>query len=54
VQPADVIAVLREINDLRNHNFGHGMVAPFAFTGAQVDFTYTICAGAILLLARTP
>jgi len=54
VQPADVIAVLREINDLRNHNFGHGMVAPFAFTGAQVDFIYTICAGAILLLARTP
>jgi hypothetical protein len=51
---ADIVALLSGINDLRNHNFGHGMTTAFSLTGAEVDFTYLTCIGAILLLARTP
>lgn len=51
---ADIIALLSGLNNLRNHNFGHGMTTPFGLTGAEVDFTYLSCVGAILLLVRTP
>jgi hypothetical protein len=47
----DTIALLRGLNDLRNHQFGHGV--PFEFTDAEVDFVYLTCIGAILLLTRT-
>ena len=50
----DVLALLAGLNDLRNHNFGHGMTVQFNFTSAEVDFTYVACVGAILLLTRTP
>jgi len=49
-----VLTVLESINALRNRNFGHGMVAPLNLTSAEVDFTYLICIGAILLFTRTP
>lgn len=51
---ADIVALMADLNDLRNHNFGHGMTTQFGLTGAEVDFTYLACIGAILLLARTP
>jgi hypothetical protein len=51
---ADIVALLSGLNDLRNHNFGHGMTTQFNLTSAEVDFTYLACIGAILLLARTP
>jgi hypothetical protein len=50
----DIIALLSGLNDLRNHNFGHGMTTQFSLTSAEVDFTYLACMSAILLLARTP
>jgi hypothetical protein len=49
----DTIEILRKINDLRNHHFGHGMVGNFELTPPEVDFTYLACIGAILLLTRT-
>jgi hypothetical protein len=51
---AQVAAMLRTINALRNNHFGHGMTTPFDLTGPQVDFTYLTCIAAILLFARTP
>jgi hypothetical protein len=48
----DTIALLRGLNDLRNHHFGHGV--PFQLTDAEVDFVFLTCIGAILLLTRTP
>ncbi len=48
------VGLLAGLNDLRNQNFGHGMTAPFSLSGAEVDFTYLTCIGAILLLVRTP
>jgi hypothetical protein len=51
---ADILALLSGINDLRNHNFGHGMTTQFSLTSAEVDFAYLTCIGAILLLTRTP
>lgn len=51
---AEIIAMLTALNQLRNQHFGHGMVANFSLTGAEVDFTYLACIGAILLLTRTP
>ena len=50
----EILTLLSGLNDLRNRNFGHGMVAPFALTAAEVDFTYLTCIAAILLLVRTP
>jgi hypothetical protein len=49
-----IIAVLETINTLRNRNFGHGMVAPFSLNPTEVDFTYLVCVGAILMFTRTP
>jgi len=48
----DIITVLEAVNTLRNHNFGHGMTAPFNLKAAEVDFTYLTCIGGILLFAR--
>ncbi len=45
----DVISVLDAINTLRNHKFGHGMTVPFDLSNGEVDFTYMVCIGAILL-----
>jgi len=50
----DVVDVLRRVNDLRNHNFGHGMTTTFSLTPAEVDFTYLVCVSGILLFVRTP
>lgn len=50
---AEIISTLTALNRVRNSNFGHGMAAPFELTGAEVDFTYLACIGAILLLTRT-
>lgn len=49
---ADVISVLKAVNDLRNHNFGHGMTKPFSLKPSEVDFTYLTCIAGILLLTR--
>lgn len=49
-----VIGALESINTLRNRNFGHGMTTSFNLTGAEVDFTYLACTGAVLLFARVP
>jgi hypothetical protein len=49
-----IIAVLETINTLRNRNFGHGLVAPFSLNPTEVDFTYLVCVGAILMFTRTP
>jgi hypothetical protein len=51
---SDILALLTGLNDLRNHNFGHGMTTRFSLTSAEVDFAYLACIGAILLLTRTP
>ena len=50
----DTIEILRRINDLRNHHFGHGMVGAFELSPAEVDFAYLACIGGILLFTRTP
>jgi hypothetical protein len=50
----DILTLLAGLNDLRNHNFGHGMTVQFTLTSAEVDFAYLACVGAILLLTRTP
>jgi hypothetical protein len=50
----DILALLTGLNDLRNHNFGHGMTVQFNLTSAEVDFMYLACVSTILLLARTP
>jgi hypothetical protein len=47
-----VLGILEAINTLRNRNFGHGMVAPFALCPEEVDFTYLSCLAGILLFAR--
>jgi hypothetical protein len=47
----DTIEMLRRINDLRNHHFGHGVA--FELTRAEVDFTYLTCIAAILIFIRT-
>jgi hypothetical protein len=51
---AEIIEIFQGLNQLRNQNFGHGMVVQFGLTGAEVDFTYLTCIGAILLMTRTP
>jgi len=51
---AQIVGLLGKLNDLRNQTFGHGMTAAFSLSGAEVDFTYLTCIGAILLLTRTP
>ncbi len=53
-QNAEIVSVLEALNTLRNRNFGHGMTAPFALTGPQVDFTYLSCIASTLLFVRTP
>jgi hypothetical protein len=50
----EVIEMFSGLNNLRNHNFGHGMAAQFGLTAAEVDFTYLTCIAAILLLTKTP
>jgi len=50
----DIITVLKSVNTLRNHEFGHGMTAPFNLKPAEVDFTYLTCIGGILLFTRIP
>lgn len=50
----EIVGLLGSLNDLRNRNFGHGMIAPFALIGAEVDLAYLTCIGAILLIVRTP
>jgi len=50
---AQVLGILDALNVLRHRNFGHGMAEPFGLSGAEVDFTYLACIGAILLLTRT-
>ncbi len=50
----EIIAIFTALNDLRNHNFGHGMVAQFGLTAAEVSFTYLTCIATILLLTETP
>lgn len=42
----------RDLNQLRNGNFGHGQ--PFTLSRAEVDFTYLTCVARILLFTRTP
>jgi hypothetical protein len=49
-----ILGVLDAINTLRNRNFGHGMVDPFALSPQDVDFTYLNCLAGILLFARQP
>ena len=49
-----IVGVLEAINTLRNRNFGHGMVDPFALSPHDVDFTYLNCLAGILLFARHP
>ncbi len=51
---AQVVAVLRAINELRNKHFGHGMTTPFNLSTSEIDFTYVACLGGILLFAKTP
>lgn len=46
----EVIAVLESVNTLRNRRFGHGV--PFTLGATEVEFTYTVCAAGIVLLAR--
>jgi len=53
-QRGQVIAMFTALNNLRNQHFGHGMTQDFSLTGAEVDFIYLTCIGAILLLTRTP
>jgi hypothetical protein len=48
-----IIEVLDAINTLRNRNFGHGMTAPFSLRATEVDFTYVMCIGAILMFIRS-
>ena len=49
----EIISVLKGINTLRNHKFGHGMTEPFNLSSTEVDFTYLTCIGGILLFARS-
>lgn len=49
----EVISVLKAINNLRNHKFGHGMTVSFDLSSGDVDFTYLTCVGAILLFIKT-
>jgi len=51
---AEIIPILTSLNQLRNSNFGHGMVVQFNLVPAEADFVYLTCIGAILLLTRTP
>lgn len=44
--------LLRDVEVIRHNNFGHGMAAPFALHGAEVDFVYTVCAAGIPLFTR--
>ena len=46
----EVVGVLDSVNTLRNRGFGHGV--PFTLRPEEVDFTYTVCAAGIVLLAR--
>lgn len=50
----DTLTDLRALNALRNHHFGHGMLAPFDLSAAEVDFVYLSCIAVILLFTRTP
>jgi hypothetical protein len=49
----ELIAMFTALNDLRNRNFGHGMVVDFGLTEAEVNFTYLTCIAGILLLVQT-
>ena len=49
---ADTLEILRRLNDLRNHHFGHSVA--FELTGAEIDFTFLTCVGGILMFVRTP
>ncbi len=49
-----ILTTLRGLNDLRNHNFGHGMAQAFALAGGEVDFVYLSCISAILFFRRLP
>ena len=46
----EVVDVLDSVNTLRHRNFGHG--GPFGLRPEDVEFTYTLCAAGIVLLAR--
>ena len=46
----EVVDVLDSVNTLRHRNFGHG--GPFSLRPEEVEFTYTLCAAGIGLLAR--
>ena len=46
----EVVGVLDSVNTLRNRSFGHGV--PFTLSPEEVEFTYTVCAAGIVLLAR--
>lgn len=48
----ELIAIFTALNRVRNQFFGHG--APFPLSAAEVDFTYLVCIGVILLFTRTP
>ena len=45
-----IVGVLEATNTLRNRNFGHGMAVPFNLSAPEVDFTYLICIGGILMI----
>ena len=49
-----ILGMLQSLNELRNRNFGHGMITSFSLTRAEVDFAYLACVSAILLFVRTP
>ncbi len=49
---AEIIAMLTALNQLRNGNFGHGMVVQFNLTAAETDFAYLTCISTILLLTK--
>ena len=46
----EVVRVLESVNTLRNRHFGHGV--RFTLRPQEVEFTYTVCAAGIVLLAR--
>ena len=46
----ELVGVLASVNVLRHRNFGHGTA--FTLRPEEVEFTYTVCAAGIVLLAR--
>lgn len=50
---AEIIPMLTGLNQLRNGNFGHGMIVQFNLSPAETDFVYLCCISIILLLVRT-